>query len=316
MFSLFRMKARHGQTRDDIPSLYTGYLGSWLAVLNRVSAFHTMIQGGYEKYRGGLYKHPQLSNVLFLVTGRYIAELVRAPDNVLSLFQAVDDVSRELDGFFPSMYEEVVHSCGEELEKAQHEPQNVRALPFALGLISRISNRAFVGLPLSRNEELIELELKFTAEVVKASEIISIFPVFLKSHRSEGESLLIDINRSPHSLYHIASKPEYVEPLRQEIAEVVHQYGWSKEGLDQMYKLDSFMKECARYSGLGSLGILRKCVTPFVFSDGSRIPSGASVAVPMTCVHLDPDNYIDALEFRGFRFLSRDSKPDLLVSTS
>ncbi|KAJ7478580.1 cytochrome P450 [Mycena galericulata] len=380
-----RLKAKQKDT-DNIPSLYMGLFKSWIAILNRVPAFHTMIERGYQKFRGGLYQHPQHSGgAIFLVTGKYIGELVRAPDNIMSLFQAVDDfvqsrwifgpqvlenpyhaefitkLSRDLDVFFPSLYEEVVHACDEKLMQAE-DAQEICALPFALGLISRISNRAFLGLPTTRcnssrlTDPCPRLALRYltrvNTHVDAATKLLG--PLIEQRKReppiddkSQGDLLDWVLQSAPlnetdtrsvtlrvlhmvfaslhttamtftHTLYHIASKPEYVEPLQQEIAEVVHRYGWCKEGIDHMYKLDSFMKECARYSSLGSLGILRKCVQPFAFSDGIRIPSGASVAVPMACIHMDPQNYPGGSEFRGFRFISenRDPRPqDMLVST-
>jgi hypothetical protein len=50
----------------------------------------------------------------------------------------------------------------------------------------------------------------------------------------------------------MASSPQYIVPLRQEITEVVEQYGWTKAAVDNMQKLDSFMQECQRHGGLGS----------------------------------------------------------------
>ena len=39
---------------------------------------------------------------------------------------------------------------------------------------------------------------------------------------------------------------QYIDPLREEIAEAVRNHGWTREGLDAMYKLDSFIKETQR----------------------------------------------------------------------
>ena len=47
-------------------------------------------------------------------------------------------------------------------------------------------------------------------------------------------------------LYHLLSNPEYMEPLRQEVDVVVKEEGWTKAGIDKMYKIDSFVRETFR----------------------------------------------------------------------
>lgn len=50
-------------------------------------------------------------------------------------------------------------------------------------------------------------------------------------------------------LYNLATWPEYIEPLRAEIAGAVERRGWSKHALDEMTRLDSFVKETLRLNG-------------------------------------------------------------------
>lgn len=47
-------------------------------------------------------------------------------------------------------------------------------------------------------------------------------------------------------------RPEYIEPLRKEADEVLRRYGWTKNGLYHLVKMDSFFKESMRQNGLGS----------------------------------------------------------------
>jgi hypothetical protein len=44
--------------------------------------------------------------------------------------------------------------------------------------------------------------------------------------------------------------PEYVEPLRQEVDAVIKVEGWTKAGIDKMYKIDSFIRETQRIDGI------------------------------------------------------------------
>ena len=59
------------------------------------------------------------------------------------------------------------------------------------------------------------------------------------------------------ALVNIASYPEYVTQIRNEIEDVLEEEGWSREALAKMVKLDSFMKESMR---LGAGG----CASPAV----------------------------------------------------
>jgi hypothetical protein len=52
-------------------------------------------------------------------------------------------------------------------------------------------------------------------------------------------------------LYRLLANPEYVEPLRQEVDAVTTEEGWTKAGIDKMYKVDSFLRETQRLDGLG-----------------------------------------------------------------
>ncbi|KAM3085331.1 hypothetical protein ACMFMG_002415 [Clarireedia jacksonii] len=50
------------------------------------------------------------------------------------------------------------------------------------------------------------------------------------------------------AIYELAFRPEIHEDLRQEISQVMEQEGkWSLQGLAKMVKIDSFMRECARW---------------------------------------------------------------------
>jgi cytochrome P450 len=50
------------------------------------------------------------------------------------------------------------------------------------------------------------------------------------------------------ALYNLATAPEYVEALREEVAAVVGAEGWTKGAMTRMVLLDSFLKETMRVS--------------------------------------------------------------------
>jgi hypothetical protein len=60
---------------------------------------------------------------------------------------------------------------------------------------------------------------------------------------------VFDISSSVCSLYTLAVSTEYIEPLREEIRQVMAENGGtiSTRALQQMMKMDSFMKEVMRF---------------------------------------------------------------------
>ncbi|KIL65474.1 hypothetical protein M378DRAFT_24046 [Amanita muscaria Koide BX008] len=110
-------------------------------------------------------------------------------------------------------------------------------------------------------------------------------------------------------LYELATRPEYIQPLREEVEAVMKEEGWSKGSVRKLWKVDSFIKECLRVSNVNpgkfeskQITMNRKVLKDFTFSDGTTVPAGGTVMVPFDSVHTDADNYIDPKTFDGFRF--------------
>ena len=61
-------------------------------------------------------------------------------------------------------------------------------------------------------------------------------------------------------LYRLLANPEYIEPLRQEVEAVVAEEGWTKAGMDKMYKIDSFIRETQRIDVLATRQSALICV--------------------------------------------------------
>lgn len=84
-------------------------------------------------------------------------------------------------------------------------------------------------------------------------------------HTSSGVSTAHSSTRSPllthhwpftqtftHALYNLAAYPEYIQPLREEVEDIIAEEGWTKTSLGKMRKVDSFLKESMRLAD-GSL---------------------------------------------------------------
>jgi cytochrome P450 len=106
-------------------------------------------------------------------------------------------------------------------------------------------------------------------------------------------------------LYDLVARPEYFEPLRQEIDTV-----WSEsEGLDKtsmakLVKLDSFLKESQRLNPHNQLTFDREIRAKggLTLSNGVHLKRGARVAVAANQMALDPNIWENPDEFHGFRF--------------
>jgi cytochrome P450 len=126
-------------------------------------------------------------------------------------------------------------------------------------------------------------------------------------------------------VYDLCHMPEYIEPLRQEIEDVLRDYEGvpSKPALMKMYKLDSFMKESQRHNPLllskfpsfasaASPGYanINTCAATFErvitrdykMSDGFVIPKGTTIGVPAQAIAMDPDLFDEPERFDGYRF--------------
>ncbi|KAA8619294.1 CypX Cytochrome P450 [Pyrenophora tritici-repentis] len=104
-------------------------------------------------------------------------------------------------------------------------------------------------------------------------------------------------------LYTLVSTPEYINPLREEIRQVMAENGGTItfRALQKMEKLDSYMKEATRFypTGISSFG--RLVLKGFTLSNGQYIPPGVILEAPAAAMYLDEHNYPNADVFDGYR---------------
>jgi hypothetical protein len=68
------------------------------------------------------------------------------------------------------------------------------------------------------------------------------------------------------ALYEVATRPEYIKPLRDEVEAVVAREGWNKDSVSKLYKMDSFLREIHRCYDLNIREIsLKSLIGVFVF---------------------------------------------------
>ncbi|KAF2190763.1 ent-kaurene oxidase [Zopfia rhizophila CBS 207.26] len=105
-------------------------------------------------------------------------------------------------------------------------------------------------------------------------------------------------------LYSLAASPEYTQPLREEIRTAIAESGGiiTTRALQQMEKLDSYMKETMRFYPAGYTSFPRKVLKGITLSNGQYIPAGTFIEVPSHAVYQDNDHYPESDNFDGFRF--------------
>ncbi|KAL0262789.1 hypothetical protein SLS55_001762 [Diplodia seriata] len=108
-----------------------------------------------------------------------------------------------------------------------------------------------------------------------------------------------------HALFDLCAMPQYIEPLRDEIREVVGKEGWSLSAINNMKRLDSFMKESQRVNHPGLLSFNRKVMSPLRLSDGTVIPAKSFITMATNSIAHDERYYPNADTFDGFRFFRK-----------
>lgn len=110
-----------------------------------------------------------------------------------------------------------------------------------------------------------------------------------------------------HMIYNVLMYPEYLEPLREEVMACTKAHGgWTEKAMNEMWKLDSFIRETLRVQPPSVFTAYRTVKNqPFTFPDGFTLPVGSRITFPTLPVGLDPENYESASEFDGFRFFRK-----------
>ncbi|KAI1176314.1 cytochrome P450 [Nemania sp. FL0916] len=108
------------------------------------------------------------------------------------------------------------------------------------------------------------------------------------------------------AVFDLAARPEYVEPLRDEIAMILAEDPEliQKTSLLKLKKMDSFIKESQRMNPIGLTTMMRVVMDRkgLKLSSGHVIPCGETVAGPNHAINFSPKIYPNATEFDGFRY--------------
>ncbi|KAF9067172.1 cytochrome P450 [Rhodocollybia butyracea] len=104
------------------------------------------------------------------------------------------------------------------------------------------------------------------------------------------------------SIYYLAAYPQIAQPLQEEVGAAIEELGWTKDAMSKMVKLDSFLKETQRLSGVHGVSLIRMALRDFKFSDGTVVPARTIISVALHALHHDGAYYEDPETFKPFRF--------------
>ncbi|KAI8990629.1 cytochrome P450 [Trametes punicea] len=196
---------------DPLNSIPTVGGSSW-PLLSIISAVNfslnskKLLQEGYKKYYGSVFKVPLLASWVVVATGpKMVEEIRRRPDDELSFLDGVEDtmqirhtfgpqthddpyhvdiirekLTRSVPAILPDVVDELALAVPQHIPAKSDEWLEVHVMSAMQQIIARASNRVFVGLPACRNQEYLDLAISFTTDIVKDATVIRLSPGFLR----------------------------------------------------------------------------------------------------------------------------------------
>ncbi|KAE8373287.1 cytochrome P450 oxidoreductase GliF [Aspergillus bertholletiae] len=112
-------------------------------------------------------------------------------------------------------------------------------------------------------------------------------------------------------LMELASRPELVETLRQELREVMVDGKLPKTHLAELRKMDSVMRESARANPFSLLGLYRLLRGPTQLSIGPKLPAGTLICVDVHNIHTSEQLWDKPEQFDGLRYHEIRKQPGM-----
>ncbi|KAJ7688404.1 cytochrome P450 [Mycena rosella] len=182
----------------------SGTLSSYVGAYRYLRYGKGMIDEGYEKY--SVFRVPLIHRWDVIISGSKLVEELRASkEEELSIREAFNEIlqtnmtmgpnilgnpyhisvtrvemTKNLDARFSEVHDEVVRTFEDHLALQDDEWKAIPVQATVMQVICRTSNRLFVGLPLCRNRDYLNLNFEFTISVVVAAQLINILPGFLR----------------------------------------------------------------------------------------------------------------------------------------
>ncbi|THU98772.1 cytochrome P450 [Dendrothele bispora CBS 962.96] len=224
-----------------------GLLSSYVTAFRWITNATDIIEEGYRLYPGGIFKIPTIDGWQVVVNGtKLVEDIKQASEEQLSNLDATNEILQTRYTMHPELAPNPYHidvirtpltrNIGARFADIHHEVQKVisEKIPVTddwieihthdtvLDIVVRAVNCFFVGLPLCRNPDWCDLNIKFTMNVVFNSMIINLFPKF--THPVVGRIFTGRKSAMRRAIRHL-------EPIIQERLKMQEQFG--KEWVDK-----------------------------------------------------------------------------------
>ncbi|KAK7061428.1 cytochrome P450 [Favolaschia claudopus] len=190
---------------DCIPAIGpSGTLSSYIGAYKFLVHGKEMIDEGYAKYR--VFRVPLIHRWDVIISGRELVEELRASkEEELSIREAFNEIlqtnmtmgpnilgnpyhisvtrvgmTKNLELRFDEVRDEIICTFEDHLKLEGNEWKAIPAQATVMQVICRTGNRLFVGLPLCRNTDYLNMNFEFTLSVVMAAQMINILPGVLR----------------------------------------------------------------------------------------------------------------------------------------
>ncbi|KAI0401848.1 cytochrome P450 [Xylaria palmicola] len=187
-------------------------------------------------------------------------------------------------------------------------PVNIEITKFILLPLPAIS-RPFIAPLIPQRRHLL---FPRSDELATAGKESSVMRLFIESGKdNDPDSIAASVILHTYSMaitnvmFDLCAMPKYINTLRSEAEEALSDEGgqWRMSTIEQLRRLDSFLKESQRLNHTTFLGFDRKVISAIRLSDGKTVlPAGASIAMPGRPMSVDPTFYERPHEFDGLRF--------------
>ncbi|KAJ6534999.1 cytochrome P450 [Mycena capillaripes] len=184
------------KVQSSIPAIIgsKGPISSYLGAIYFLRNATEVVQQGYYKHPDGVFRVPTLFHWEYVVNEpQRIAEegvsdtlqtdYTMGPEITKNHYHGLavrGSLTRNLDRCFPEVRHEIVHAFDDVLALESKEWKLLHVLPNIMQIVARTSNRLFVGLPLCREQEYLDLNIDYTATIFIRGQIIGLLPGFLK----------------------------------------------------------------------------------------------------------------------------------------
>jgi cytochrome P450 len=190
------------------PKTPLSLLSYYLGAAKFAGSSYPIFEEGYTRFKNGVFRIPSFYGWWVVVSGPQLTEELRTlPEEVASLIDLVNHtlevrytmghsiatnpyhvpiIKGQLTRSLPALYHEIQDEVQVALtdylkpDGEDTEWKAVNGQEFVTKVVARATNRLFVGLPLCRKQDFLDICMGFAKDVVVVSTILQMFPKFLK----------------------------------------------------------------------------------------------------------------------------------------